>query len=184
MRIDSVAQPEVEKIRQYWDRQPCNVRRSTYPVGTAMWSADITATKYEVEPHIRGFADFDRWMGKQVLEIGCGIGTDTLEFCRAGACVTAVDLSRESIKLAEGRINQVGLYADFHCCNAEEYLPPGQFDLVYSFGVLHHTPNPFTVLLRAYHRLKIGGELRIMLYAKHSIKNWLGEQPEAQAGCP
>ena len=67
------------------------------PVGSREYFDEVEARKYLVEPHIPGFADFERWRGKRVLEVGCGIGTDSINFARAGAELTAVDLSPESL---------------------------------------------------------------------------------------
>jgi len=69
-------------------------------VGTKQYFDEVEARKYFVEYHIPGFAKFARWRGKKVLEIGCGIGTDTINFARAGAQVTTVDLSGKSMELA------------------------------------------------------------------------------------
>jgi SAM-dependent methyltransferase len=164
------------------------------PVGTLAWSREVTQRKYFVEPHIREFAQFPRWYGKKVLEVGCGIGTDTLEFVRAGAKVVALDLSDESLKIAANRFDVEGLWfrktdgaerkISFWHANAENHIPLKNYDLAYSFGVLHHTPRPELVLRNIYEALKPGGELRIMLYARLSAKFLLDEQPEAQAGCP
>ena len=87
---------------------------------------------------------------------------------------------KASPKRTFGAERQVKLYN----ANAEQWLPPGSFDLVYSFGVLHHTPNPAAALRNIRERLAPDGELRLMLYARWSFKFLLGEQPEAQAGCP
>ena len=189
----------IEGIKAFFDARPCNIKHSTSPSGTLEWSKEITARKEFVEPHIREFAKFGRWAGMEVLEIGCGIGTDTLRFLAGGANVHAVDLSEESLKIARKRIclhrdsvcaplfwngNAVQLY----WMDAERDLPWSQlsdgYALVYSFGVLHHTPNPLAVLIKARARMADYGELRIMVYALWSIKFLLGEQPEAQAGCP
>jgi SAM-dependent methyltransferase len=169
----------------YWDRSPCNVRHGTDPAGTPEWSRQVTWRKYFVEPHIRGFAQFERWRGKEVLEIGCGIGTDTLEFAKAGARVCAIDASLNSTELARTRMPKWGQAFIFWInVDAEQWLPSGPFDLVYSFGVLHHAPHPERILQLARKRITADGELRIMLYAKYSLKHLLGTQPEAQAGCP
>ena len=177
----------IVEVEKFWDTRPCNVRHSTAPLGTAKWSEEVTERKYFVERHIPGFADFPRWRDKNVLEIGCGIGTDTLSFRNAGAHVWAVDVSIQSLALACRRMDLAGFNdVTFSKANAEFWLPgnPSSFDLVYSFGVIHHTPNPDRLLRNAIDKLKPGGELRIMLYAKLSLKNLFREQPEAQAGCP
>src|SRR6267142_6227097 len=98
--MSDFSQITVDKVRNYWDLRPCNIRHSTKEVGTREYFDEVEARKYLVEPHIPRFAEFERWRGKKVLEIGCGIGTDTINFARHGAEVTAVDLSRQSLQVA------------------------------------------------------------------------------------
>src|ERR1700752_2084339 len=94
---------EISQIKDYWNSRSCNIRHSTAPIGTREYFDQVEARKYFVEYHIPAFADFERWRGKKVLEIGCGIGTDTINFARAGAQVTTVDLSAKSMELAQQR---------------------------------------------------------------------------------
>jgi SAM-dependent methyltransferase len=114
-----------------------------------------------------------------------------VNFARAGADYTGVDLSESSLALARRRFDLFGLSGRFLHANAEELaslLQPGSFDLVYSFGVIHHTPNPNAVVRQARALVADGGEFRLMLYAKDSWKDAMIEagfdQPEAQSGCP
>ena len=142
---------QLDEVQAYWDARPCNVRHSTKPVGTRAYFDEVEARKYRVEPHIPSFADFARWKGKRVLEVGCGIGTDTINFARAGAKVTAVDLSPKSLEIARARADVFGLSDQirFYCANAEELstiVPVERYDLVYSFGVIHHSPHPDRIL--------------------------------------
>lgn len=181
----------ITDVLQYWDRRPCNVRHSTREVGTREYFDEVEARKYFVEPHIPGFAQFERWRDRAVLEIGCGLGTDAVNFARAGSRYTGVDVSQVSLDLARKRFEVFGLPGDFHCGNAEEIgerLTPSTFDLVYSFGVIHHTPRPRAVIESARKLIRPDGELRIMLYARQSWKAIMIEegfdQPEAQSGCP
>ena len=186
-------QPDIQTVQSYWNARPCNVRHSTQPIGTQEYFDEVEKRKYFVEPHIPGFAQFQRWKGKRVLEVGCGIGTDTINFARAGALVTAVDLSDESLKLAQQRAQVFGLAEkiSFHQANAEELssrVPIEFYDLVYSFGVIHHTPNPTNAIAQIRKYMASSSELRLMLYAKNSWKQIMIEagldQPEAQSGCP
>jgi len=198
---------DIERVRAYWDSRPCNIRHSTQPVGTRAYFDEVEARKYLVEPHIPVFADFPRWAGKRVLEIGCGIGTDTINFARAGARVTAVDLSVESIGLAKRRAEVFGLAdrIEFHAADAErlsETIAPAPYDLVYSFGVIHHTPHPERVIDQVrHHFVHQDSEFKIMVYHRNSWKVlWIlltegkgafwkldaliARNSEAQTGCP
>jgi len=183
--------PTLDDVRAFWDRRPCNLRHGTAPVGTREYFDQVEARKYRVEPHIPGFSQFERWRGRRVLEIGCGLGTAAVSFARAGADYTAVELSAESLRLARRRFEIYGLSGRFHLGNAEEldsFLPVEPYDLVYSFGVIHHSPHPERIVRQVQRYLAPAGEFRLMLYARNSWKQALIEggleQPEAQSGCP
>lgn len=203
MSFDTVS---VERVREYWNSRPCNIRHSPKPVGTKEYFDEVEARKYAVEPHIPLFAEFPRWRGKKVLEIGCGIGTDTINFARDGAQVTVAELSEASLEVARTRAEVFGL-ADrisFHNGNAEEltaFVPVEPHDLVYSFGVIHHSPHPERILDEARNYLAPGGTLKVMVYNRLSWKvlwillregkgrvwRWrrlVAEHSEAQFGSP
>jgi SAM-dependent methyltransferase len=182
---------EIDRIKAYWDRRPCNIRHSEKEVGSRAYFDDVEARKYFVEPHIPRFADFPRWTRKQVLEIGCGIGTDAVNFARAGADYTGLELSPVSLELTRKRFELYGLNSKLIEGNAEKLdalVPAGRFDLIYSFGVIHHTPNPRAVIAAARRSIADEGILKIMLYARNSWKAAMIaeglDQPEAQSGCP
>lgn len=182
----------LEQVRTYWNNRPCNIKHSTSPIGTKEYFDEVEARRYANEPHNYTFPEFERWKGKRVLEIGCGIGTDATNFARNGAIYTGVDLSGESIKLAKQRFEVFGLSGNFIECNAEEldtvFAKEAKFDLIYSFGVIHHAPSPERVVECLPNLLADDGEIKVMLYAKNSWKNILIEagwdQPEAQSNCP
>lgn len=196
----------LNSVKKFWNDRPCNIRHSDKAVGTKEYFSEVEQKKYRAEPHIPKFAEFEKWNGKSVLEIGCGLGTDTINFARNGAHVTAVDLSESSLALAEKRAKlfSVDSNIQFYQANAEKLsdtVPLNDFDLVYSFGVIHHTPEPQNVINEIKKYMGPDSELRIMLYSKFSYKlfrimketgNWdlsraeklLAEYSEAQTGCP
>src|SRR5258708_40176428 len=166
---------DIARVRDYWNERPCNIRHSTAPLGTKEYFDEVEARKYFVEYHIPGFVQFERWRGKKVLEIGCGIGTDTINFARAGAQVTTVDLSEKSMELAGKRAAVFGLEERIRFCagNAEQlsaFLPPEPYDLIYSFGVIHHTPHPDPVLEQLRQYTRPGTTENIMVYHRRSWK--------------
>ena len=196
----------MDRVRKFWDSRPCNIRHSDKPVGTRAYFDEVDARRYFVEPHILKFADFERWRGKRVLEIGCGIGTDTIRFARAGAWVTAVDISGESLAIAYKRARVYGYgYGPVPAANRgctcaylgdverlSEAVPSARYDLAYSFGVLHHTPHPDVALREIRKFVHSGSTVKIMLYHKWSWKalsirlrgRSIAECSEAQPGCP
>lgn len=184
-------QATIETVAEYWNRRPCNLRHSPSEIGSREYFDEVERRKYLVEPHIPSFAQFPRWRGKRVLEIGCGIGTDAVNFARAGADYTGVELSEASLRLTRRRFEVFGLRGRLVQANAEELdnlAAPSSFDLIYSFGVIHHTPRPEAVLRHARRLIRPDGELRVMIYARNSWKAAMidtgFDQPEAQAGCP
>ena len=195
----------INEVKNYWDKRPCNINHSNKDVGTKEYFDEVEARRYFVEPHIISFAEFDRWKGKKVLEIGCGIGTDSVNFARAGADLTCVELSEESLNICRNRFKEYGLEAKFILCNAEDInkyiLEDEKFDLIYSFGVVHHSPNPGEILQSLKKYCHTETELKIMVYSFVSYKTleaWLTNgwkfgfsfkksiqyYAEAQLGCP
>ena len=196
----------IQKVQEFWDRRPCNIRHSSKEVGTQDYFDEVEARKYFVEPHIPRFAEFERWQGKRVLEIGCGIGTDTINFARHGALVTAVELSRRSLDIARQRakVYQLEDRIRFYEANAQkltQVVPVEPYDLVYSFGVIHHTPDPEQAVDQIRYYVRPGSTIKLMVYNRYSWKVfWIvlkfgkgqfwrlpglvARHSEAQEGCP
>jgi SAM-dependent methyltransferase len=178
-----------EKIRRYWNTQPCNIKHGQSDIGTPEFFREVSERRYRVEPHIAEFAGFHLWAGKRVLEIGCGIGSDAEEFAKAGAEYVGIDLSEQSVALSRNRFNVLDLEGEFHVMDASKsFASIGKFDLVYSYGVIHHFPGIDTIIENVKEVLVPGGEFRFMVYAKNSWKYAMIQkgldQFEAQAGCP
>jgi len=196
----------ISDVAGYWNDRPCNIRHSPKPVGTKEYFDEVEARKYFVEPHIPAFAQFEQWRGKKVLEIGCGIGTDTINFARHGADVTALELSEKSMEIAKQRAEVFGLGKTIRFIqgNGEELakvLPSETYDLVYSFGVIHHTPHPEKVLEHVKSYVASGSTIKLMVYHRLSWKvlwilltygkgkfwrlnELIASHSEAQTGCP
>jgi ubiquinone/menaquinone biosynthesis C-methylase UbiE len=186
-----LAEPNIEAVETYWNARPCNIRHSPKPVGSREYFDEVEQRKHFVESHIPAFAQFDRWRGKSVLEVGCGIGTAAVNFARGGANYTGVELSESSLELTRKRFDIYGLKGRFILCNAEhlgDHVERNHFDLVYSFGVIHHSPHQRAIVEQIRKVIRNDGEFRCMLYAKNSWKDIMIEagldQPEAQRGCP
>jgi 2-polyprenyl-3-methyl-5-hydroxy-6-metoxy-1,4-benzoquinol methylase len=196
----------IERVAAFWNRRPCNIRHSPREVGSKEYFDDVEARKYFVEPHIPRFADFSRWAGKKVLEIGCGIGTDTINFGRHGANVTAVDLSEKSLEIARRRAEVFHLQdrIRFVLGDAEDLsraVPPQPYDLIYSFGVIHHSPRPEKIFAEIRKYVRSGTTLKVMVYHRRSWKVFwvlftygrgqiwrlselVAKHSEAETGCP
>ena len=180
------------KIKNYWDHQPCGIKKGNGEIGTLEYFESGSRTRYEVEPHVMDFAGFHEWRGKRVLEIGCGMGWDAVQFAKHGADYTGIDISKKSIELAKKQFKVYGLHGDLRVINMadpEEIKQlEGDYDLVYSLGVIHHFPNIEQIIRNIHGLVAPGGEFRFMVYAKNSwkyamIRKGL-DQFEAQADCP
>ena len=181
----------IDDVKQYWDDRPCNVKHSKKDLGSMEYFDEVERKRYTAEPHIPKFADFSAWKGKKVLEIGCGLGTEGINFARHGANYTGTDLSIESLNLAQKRFEVYNKKGRFFEGNAEKlstFVPAEKYDLIYSFGVIHHSPKPNLIIDQIYKYMDESSILKIMLYAKDSWKNYMIDaeldQPEAQYGCP
>jgi SAM-dependent methyltransferase len=164
--MNLIATQKKEDVREFWNADPCGTR---YLEGKEDFDAHARA-RYALEPYIFDFAQFRTAVGLKVLEIGVGMGADYLEWLKAGAQATGIDLSAASIDRAQQRCKLAGYKSDLRVADAEQ-LPfaDNLFDVVYSYGVMHHSPNTAQCIHEAWRVLKPGGQARIMVYHHPSI---------------
>jgi ubiquinone/menaquinone biosynthesis C-methylase UbiE len=159
-----------EAVHDFWNDKACG---EIYAIGTDEVEAlQLHANKrYELEPYIYSFARFDEGQGKDVLEIGVGMGTDHLEWAKSKpSSLAGIDLTPRAIAYTRARLQAAGYHSNLQVGDAESLGFSDQtFDLVYSWGVLHHTPNTAKAIDEVYRVLRPGGIARIMIYHKYSV---------------
>ncbi len=158
------------EVKNFWEQEPCGSGFAESAKFSREYFDEIEEHRYRVEPFIHQFAQFTRQRGKKVLEVGVGAGTDHLQFARAGALLSGVDLTDAAVEMVSKRLALEGLKSDLRRSDAEN-LPfeSGSFDYVYSWGVLHHTPDTEKSLAEVYRVCKPGGRVCIMLYHRRSL---------------
>ena len=159
----------IEQIKAYWEGNTPQHWYSDKPVGTREYYDDIQRHRYgKVYPYLVELAGFKECAGKKVLEVGCGQGTDLLQFAKNGAEVYGIDLTDGAIQKASQMFAAYGLKAELSRQNSEDLsaFADATFDLVYSFGVIHHTPDTERALAEIRRVLKPGGRLCLMIYSK------------------
>jgi ubiquinone/menaquinone biosynthesis C-methylase UbiE len=162
------------QVHDFWQSNPCGAKFTRAEPGTREFFDAIEKHRYETESHIPEVVDFEQWRGKDVLEVGCGIRTDAVMFARAGSRYTGVDLTERSIELVQDRFELEGLDGRLRVGDAEA-LPfaDSTFDLFYSHGVLHHTPDTARAISEAYRVLRLGGQAMVMLYHRNSYNYYV-----------
>lgn len=161
-------------IRNFWNKAPCGIKTTHEREGTKEFFEEIEEYRYKEEACIHKAVGFEKYKGKKILEVGCGIGTDLSQFAKNGGIVYGIDLTSKGINLAKIRCNIFKLDADLMVADAEN-LPfkDNFFDLVYSSGVLHHTPNTHNAINEIYRVLKPKGNTIVMLYHKSSVNYYI-----------
>lgn len=161
-------------VKEHWEQETCGTR---YGVAQDRRSyfAEIAAARYELEPYIHSFANFAGAQGKRVLEIGVGAGSDFQNWCEHALHATGIDLTDAAINLTKERLELNSISpAHYSLRTADaESLPfaDNSFDLVYSWGVLHHTPDTQRAFQEAFRVLKPGGTMKAMIY---HVASWAG----------
>jgi len=166
----SIGNTQKDVVREFWDSEPCGTRY----LGATDDFDTHARTRYTLEPYIFDFAEFHEARGLRVLEIGVGLGSDYLEWLKAGAHATGIDLSGASIESARDRCVASGFQPDLRVADAEELpFPDNSFDIAYSYGVMHHSPNTQRCVEEAKRVLTTGGHAKIMVYHHPSVTGFL-----------
>ena len=166
-----------DAVRRFWDNKPCGTKNTTAEPGTRAFYQETEAHRYQEEFHIPLVAEFNDHSGEKVLEVGCGLGTDGRQFVQGGVDYVGCELSFHSLELARGGFELFDLPGTFICSDAENLpFPDASFDLVYSHGVLHHTPDTARAIREIHRVLCSGGKAIIMLYARESFSYIVGAQ--------
>src|SRR5215475_3038838 len=158
-----------ERVRAFWQANPCGSKFTDAPLGSRQFYESVEQYRYKKEWHIPLAADFASTKGLKVLEIGCGLGIDGVQFARAGADYTGVDLTEAAVELAQRNFELLSLPGTFRTADAENLdFANDSFDLVYSHGVLHHTPNTAQAVKEIHRVLRSRGRAVVMLYHRDS----------------
>jgi ubiquinone/menaquinone biosynthesis C-methylase UbiE len=162
-----------EKVKAFWNEASCGEK--LYLEGLSLDGfRKQAANRYDLEPYINSFADFDTTRGKKVLEIGVGLGADHQRFAEAGALLTGIDLTPRAIEMTRQRFHMFGLKSELQVGDAENLnFPDNSFDLIYSWGVIHHSPDTQKAINEIHRILKPGGKAKIMIYNKYSLVGFM-----------
>ena len=158
-----------EQVRAFWQEHPCGTKFADAEPGSRRFYELVEEHRYTKEWHIPAAAGFAGSKNLRVLEIGCGLGTDGAQFAKAGAIYTGIDLTDAAVDLAKQRFELFQLPGAFRVADAERLdFPDNSFDVVYSHGVLHHTPDTAGAVREVHRVLRPGGQAVVMLYHRNS----------------
>lgn len=156
-------------VHDFWNEASCG-ERLLLPSADRAGFEQQARERYRLEPYIESFADFECWRGRKMLEVGVGLGADHQRFVEAGADTYGIDLTPRAIEMCGLRLQAFGLGSDLRVGDAEQ-LPfaDAVFDLVWSWGVIHHSPDTPTAVREIHRVLKPGGTARVMIYHTWSL---------------
>lgn len=163
------AASEAEKHggREFWNSNPCGGQWESY--------AAFLEWYCRTEPYMFDTVARHAWQGRRVLEVGCGQGPLINYLPRFGASMVGIDMSNVSLRRAAEGVRELGWNSCVSLLQGDaENLPFGDstFDVVVSFGVLHHTPDTEGAVQEVRRVLRAGGTAVVMLYRKGNPK-WL-----------
>lgn len=158
-----------DAVRDFWEEASCG-ERLYLPDQTIEGYRAQAEARYRLEPYIEPFARFEAARGLRVLEIGVGLGADHERFATAGAHLTGIDLTPRAVSRTRARLEVLGLPHDVREGDAERIdFPDNTFDVVYSWGVIHHSPDTPQAVREILRVLKPGGQARVMIYHRYSL---------------
>lgn len=161
------------EVREFWDKASCGEKLYLKGVSAQEYKAQANS-RYALEPYILDFADFSEAAGKRVLEIGVGLGADHQEFAEAGAELYGIDLTERAVEHTKRRLKISGYSPNITLGDAESLAFPDEyFDIVYSWGVLHHSPNTLQAINEVKRVLKVGGIAKTMVYHTWSFVGYM-----------
>jgi ubiquinone/menaquinone biosynthesis C-methylase UbiE len=162
-----------EDVLRFWEEASCGEK--LYLQGyTREDYQKHSQRRYELEPDILRFGEFARFRGKKTLEIGVGLGSDHQQLAEAGAILTGIDLTPRAVGHTQRRFELFGLKSELQVGDAENLpFPDASFDAVYSWGVLHHSPDTQKAIQEVHRVLKPGGFAKIMIYHKYSMVGYM-----------
>jgi ubiquinone/menaquinone biosynthesis C-methylase UbiE len=166
-------QPTLGDVKDFWNRNVCQTEFiRTDETGSKAFFEEAEKVRYKYHYYLPALFDNIAAVkpGGKLLEIGCSMGTDLLQLARRDLQVTGIDLTEAGIELAQRRFQLYNIQAQLKTGNAEN-LPfdDSSFDIVYSFGVLHHTPDTGRAVEQVRRVLAPGGLAVIMLYHRRSF---------------
>lgn len=162
-----------DEVRDFWDESACGERLYLDGLDTDGFRRQAEI-RYQLEPFIPPFADFAGSSGKNMLEIGIGLGADHQRFAEAGAILSGIDLTSRSVELTRNRFEKFGLHSNLQVGDAENLpFPDNAFDIVYSWGVIHHSPNTQKAVDEILRVLRPGGICRVMIYHRYSLVGYM-----------
>lgn len=158
-----------QKVHDFWNSESCGEKLYLPGSDEAGYLSQMAA-RYKLEPYIKTFAKFEQACDLDVLEIGVGLGADHQCFAQAGARLTGIDLTERAIDHTRKRLSLFGLKSNLRVSDAET-LPFANesFDLVYSWGVVHHSPDTPCAIEEIRRVLRSGGRTKIMIYNRYSL---------------
>ncbi len=164
----------LDTVQEYWNREACGAHYIKDYTSREDFFKQYRDFRYTTEWHIPQIVSFSSVKGKKVLEIGCGNGVDGAMFALNGGNYTGVDLTQAAVDATNEYFKLLDLVGDIRIENAENLsFPDNYFDIVYSHGVLHHTPNYEKAISEVYRVLKNNGQAIIMLYHKNSFNYYV-----------